>query len=206
VNIKICGITNAHDAQCAINLGATHLGFILYPHSPRYCTPEQICMIIQTVGAVNTVGVFVDESPAIINQIVKDTGITHVQLHGNESVEDCNKISVPVIKAFRVATAQDLEPILAYKNSAHYILLDTYVKGHPGGTGQSFNWALAVKAKEYGFPLFLSGGLTPKTVRDAIDQVQPDGVDVSSGVERVFGGKDPQKVAEFIKNARLKKL
>mgnify|MGYP001209525311 CR=1 FL=1 len=155
MKIKICGITNINDALTATRHGATHLGFILYPKSPRYIKPKAIYDIIQKQDStIYTVGVFVDESSEKINQIVTETGLTHVQLHGKECVKDCKKINVPVIKAFRIATAEDLEPIPSYKNSVHAILLDTYVKGHPGGTGQTFNWNLAVMAKQFDIPLF----------------------------------------------------
>ena len=201
MKIKICGITNINDALTATRHGATYLGLILYPKSPRYVAPKAIYEIIQKLDSkINTVGVFVDESPEKINQVVTETGLTYVQLHGKESVKDCKKINVPVIKAFRIATAKDLDVIPAYKNNVHSILLDTYVKGHPGGTGQTFNWNLAVMAKQFDIPLFLSGGLTPDTVQDAIRKVQPNGVDVSSGVEVSPGQKDNKKVASFIQN------
>ena len=201
MKIKICGITNEKDALFAEQSGATYLGFILYPKSLRYIEPKAIHDIIQKLDSkINTVGVFVDESPEKVNKIITEIGLTHVQLHGEESVEDCKKINVPVIKAFRIATAKDLEEIPAYKNSVHAILLDTYVKGYSGGTGQSFNWNLAVMAKQFDIPLFLSGGLTPDTVQDAIHKVQPYGVDVSSGVEISPGQKDNKKVASFIQN------
>ncbi len=203
MKIKICGITNLRDAQYAVDQGATHLGFILYPQSPRYCAPETIAEIIAAIsGSVTTVGVFVDESVNTIHRIVDQTGLTCVQLHGTESVEMCQQLRIPVIKAFRIATASDLDGICDYVDFIDAILLDTYVSGQPGGTGQSFNWNLAVLAKQWSIPLFLSGGLTLETVTDAIRFVQPIGVDVSSGVEVSPGQKNLDQVAAFVDAAR----
>ncbi len=203
MKIKICGITNITDAEYAIKKGATHLGFILYSKSPRYCSPKTVAKIIATIpNSIITVGVFVNDSVNVINSVVEQTGLTCVQLHGSESIKVCQQITVPVIKAFRVATAANLNEICNYVGFVDTILLDTYVAGQSGGTGQTFNWNLAVMSKQWNIPLFLSGGLTPENVIDAIQFVQPYGVDVASGTEQSPGKKSQDKLSKFIQSIK----
>jgi len=195
--IKICGITNLDDARLAAELGADALGFIFYSESRRHVSVSAVAEICRELPPfVAKVGVFVDEPPEIIVEFSCDAGLTVVQLHGEEPPEWCDDIQMPVIKAIR---ARDRAAVLA---AAEYdvdaLLLDTYTAGQHGGTGQTFDWSLAVEAKKLGKPVILSGGLTPANVADAIRQVQPYAVDVASGVEREPGKKDPEKLRRFI--------
>jgi phosphoribosylanthranilate isomerase len=205
VHVKICGITSLEDAQLAVDAGADALGFVFYPPSPRYVTPEQAEQIIQTLPPfVTTVGLFVDAALDIINDTAARCGLDRVQLHGRETPEYCRQVIRPVIKAVRIKNAASLAHVPDYKVSAY--LLDTYVEGAlPGGTGASFSWELAARAKPYG-PVILAGGLTPENIEVAIVQTRPYGVDVSTGVERAPGIKDHQKVRDFIARAKAAAL
>jgi phosphoribosylanthranilate isomerase len=201
VQVKICGITNVEDALAAVEAGADALGFVFYPPSPRYVTPERAREIIDKLPPfVTTVGLFVDVPVETVNAIAARCGLDRLQLHGHESPVFCAMAARPVIKAFRIKSADSLMPLPDYKVSAY--LLDAYVEGAlPGGTGASFAWELAAQAKPYG-PLILAGGLTPENVASAIRQVAPYGVDVSTGVERAPGRKDHGKVRTFIARAK----
>jgi phosphoribosylanthranilate isomerase len=201
VQVKICGITSLEDAYTAVDCGADALGFVFYPPSPRYVTPEQAAPIIGALPPfVTTVGLFVDVPCDVVNETVAHCGLDRVQLHGQETPEFCRRISRPVIKAIRIKNAESLAPVPDYAVAAY--LLDAYVEGAlPGGTGAAFAWELAARAKPYG-PVILAGGLTPENIAAAIAQVRPYGVDVSSGVERLPGVKDPQKMRRFIARAK----
>ncbi|HSF29774.1 MAG TPA: phosphoribosylanthranilate isomerase [Candidatus Tectomicrobia bacterium] len=201
VQVKICGITSLEDARAAIDAGADALGFVFYPPSPRYVTPEQAARVIQRLPPfVTTVGLFVDLALDTVNDMAARCGLDRVQLHGRETPEFCGQVSRPVIKAFHVESAESLAHLPAYRVSAY--LLDAYVEGAlPGGTGASFSWELAAQAKPYG-PVILAGGLTPENVQGAIARVRPYGVDVSTGVERAPGVKDHRKLQEFIARAK----
>jgi phosphoribosylanthranilate isomerase len=189
VNIKICGITNPDDAHLAAGLGVDALGFIFAP-SPRRITPEAARAIIETLPPmVQTVGVFVNETEKTIREIVEYCGLSLIQLHGGESPEFCQKFRTRVVKAFRVKDEESLESIRSYQGQVRAILLDTYQKGLAGGTGKTFPWELAKKAKEIGLPVILSGGLTPGNVEEAIRIVRPYAVDVNSGIEERPGKK-----------------
>ncbi len=195
VRVKICGLTRQEDARLAVELGTSALGFIFYPRSPRYISPEEAREIIaQLPPLVTTVGVFVNEPPESVWEVVSRTGIDLVQLHGEESPEYCELFFPRVIKALRLKSAEDLEKIPAYQGKVRAILLDTYVRDIPGGTGQSFNWSWAREAKRYGLPIILAGGLHPGNIKEALKEVQPYGIDLSSGVESSPGRKDPEKL------------
>ena len=200
VRIKICGITNTEDAIHAINFGADAIGFVFHKKSPRAVNTETVRAIIADIPPfISTVGVFVDESKSKIEKIVRDTGLDLVQLHGSEPPDACN-MSKKVIKAIRVKELTDLEPLNRYQVSA--FLLDTYSPHAIGGTGQIFNWDIAVEAKNFG-RIILAGGLTPDNVEEAVQWVQPYGIDVSTGVEGDRKGrKDRNKLKLFIETAR----
>ena len=205
--VKICGITNTEDALVAAEAGADLLGFIFYPPSPRSVTPEQARQIIETLRVsvsatacprASFVGVFVDEEPDSVRQIVARCGLDYVQLHGAESpemVSDLMDEGIGVIKGFRVRDGTSLAELECYRATVY--LLDTYVPGQPGGTGQTFDWELAVQAQERG-PILLAGGLIPDNVAQAIRLVRPWGVDVASGVEMALGRKDHEQVRRFV--------
>jgi phosphoribosylanthranilate isomerase len=205
VQVKICGITTLEDARAAVDAGVDALGFVFYPPSPRYVTPEQAEQIIRALPPfVTTVGLFVDVACDTVNDIAARCGLDRVQLHGRETPEFCCQITRPVIKAIRIKDAESLTHVPDYKVSAY--LLDAYVEGAlPGGTGASFSWELVARAKPYG-PVILAGGLTPENIEVAVTRIRPYGVDVSSGVERVPGIKDHQKVCQFIARAKAAAL
>lgn len=200
VKVKICGITNIEDAIVAIDAGVDALGFVFYNKSPRYISKETAKYIIQKLPPfITSVGVFVNEKPDFIDQIRNFTNIDYVQLHGDESPEVCCQLS-KYIKVIRVRNITDLSVIERYKCST--FLLDTYTEDSYGGTGQIFNWDIALESKRFG-KIILSGGLTPDNVAKAINYVKPFAVDVSSGVEsNVKGKKDAFKIREFIRNAK----
>lgn len=199
VKVKICGITNLEDALAAADYGADALGFVFYKGSPRYISPEAAREIIrQLPPLITTVGVFVDETPERIEEILRHVPIDVAQLHGHEPPELCI-LSRRVIKAIRVKELSDLEPLKKYRVSAY--LLDTYTPESLGGTGQIFNWDIAVAAKEFG-KVILAGGLNPENIERAIRWVRPYGVDVSSGVEEEKGKKDLKRMRLFIERAK----
>jgi phosphoribosylanthranilate isomerase len=198
--IKICGITGAEDAAVAVEAGADALGFIFVPGTPRQVDPDRAAAIIATLPPlVAAVGVFVDQPLEEVLATVRACRLGAVQLHGAEPAAYAERLAVQVIKAVRVRGAESLEALAGYPAQA--FLLDTFVEGQPGGTGVSFPWALALAAKRHG-RIILSGGLRPETVAEAVRAVRPYGVDVSSGVERRPGQKDPGKVREFIAAVR----
>ena len=199
--IKICGITNYDDARAAVDFGADALGFVFFRESPRCITPEKAAAITSKLPVfVTTVGVFVNERAEEILKIIEDTGIDVIQLHGEESPDAC-RLSRRVIKGIRVKSLESLEPLARYQNLVSAFLLDTFEPHMPGGTGQVFNWDIAVEAKNFG-RIILAGGLTPGNISEAIRRVNPYAVDVSSGVELVKGKKDHQKMRLFIEKAR----
>lgn len=205
VQVKICGITNVEDAQAAVEAGADALGFVFYPPSPRHVTPEQAAHIILKLPPfVTTVGLFVDVAFDTVNDLAARCGLDRIQLHGRETPAFCHQVKQPVIKAFRIKNAESLVHLPGYAVSAY--LLDAHVEGAlPGGTGASFAWELAARAKPYG-PVILAGGLTPENVAAAIAQTRPYGVDVSTGVECAPGIKDHRKICEFIARAKAAAL
>ncbi len=200
VRIKICGITLREDALGACEAGADALGFIFWQGSKRYIDPDEAKKIVKALPPfVTTVGVFVDERHDRISEIVDLVGLDVVQLHGTESPEFCAAVKRPVVKAFRVTGEEVVSELSRYNVSAY--LLDTYREGVSGGTGETFNWDIARKATVSG-RVILAGGLTPENISDAVGQVGPYGVDVSSGVEMSEGKKDLERVRLFIERAR----
>jgi phosphoribosylanthranilate isomerase len=199
VKVKICGITNLRDALMATEAGADILGFV-FARSPRQVTPEQAAEICAALpSSVTRIGVFVDSDLEFVKKTVLECNLDIAQFHGDESPEYCSSFPYAAIKAFRVKDRASLDMLLPYRVEAY--LLDTYVPGKAGGTGQTFDWSLAIEAKKYG-RIILSGGLTPDNVARAVAQVEPFAVDVSSGVEIMPGRKDPEKVKAFIKAAK----
>lgn len=202
IKIKICGITNQADAALAVELGADALGFIFAP-SPRQVSPEQARNIIKSLPPfVQTVGVFVDESLNRIRNIMDFCGLDMIQLHGGESAESCSALMPHVIKGFRLSDSSRLSSIGEYRGKIRAALLDTYQKGIQGGTGKTFDWNLAIRAKEMGMPIILSGGLNPSNIQRAVAAVQPYAVDVNSGIEQRPGIKNPVLIKTLMEKIR----
>jgi phosphoribosylanthranilate isomerase len=199
--IKICGITRIEDALVAARLGTDAIGFVFWSQSARYIMPAKVREIVAVLPPfISTVGVYVDPEPEWVEETVSIAGLNLLQFHGDESPEFCCRFSLPYIKAVRVRSGVDLLQYAARYSSAKGLLLDTYVEGSPGGTGDVFNWGLI--PQHLPLPLILSGGLHPGNVMMAIKQVQPWAVDVSSGVEAAKGIKDAEKIAAFMQGVR----
>jgi phosphoribosylanthranilate isomerase len=203
VKVKICGITSYDDASAAVEAGADALGFVFYDKSPRFINPVRAAGIISKLPPfIQTVGLFVNEETEQVNWTADYCGLDILQLHGDETPEDCLELKRRVIKAFRIQKIISIDPLEKYQDyQVSGYLLDAWSPDAFGGTGRTFNWELAQSAKQYG-PVILAGGLTPDNVAEAIRVVNPYGVDVSSGVESALGKKDAEKVREFIRVAK----
>ncbi len=204
IRVKICGVTTVDDAEFALDAGADALGLNFVPGTPRCLEVEQAREIAETLPPFGTrVGVFVNETPERVMEIAGRVGLDAAQLHGDETPEDCHRLierGLRVIRALRVKGPGTIAQIDAFPDCA--ILLDAYVKGALGGTGETFDWELARQASD-ARPIILSGGLKPENVGEAVRSVQPYGVDSSSGVEgAVLGRKDSERVLGFVQNAR----
>lgn len=195
---KICGLTRAQDAERAVELGAWALGLVLWSGSARRCRPG----IAAEIGAryrrlVDVVGVFVNPTLDAVTRAAEDIGLTMLQLHGDEGpvfcAEAARRTGCRVIKAARVHSGADIQALASFHTDFH--LLDSYMDGLPGGTGETFAWDLARAHK--GAPVILSGGLTPDNVATAIAAVNPWAVDVASGVEATPGIKDHRRLQAF---------
>ena len=197
--VKICGITRLSDALHAADHGATALGFVFWPGSPRYVAPEQAAEIIAAVSpGVTAVGVFVNETVDGIRDIVSRTGISAVQLHGDEPSSYAGALGWPV---FRAMTVDDADEACARWPRDTTFLVDAADPVRRGGTGSAIDWhKAAAVAREW--RLVLAGGLDASNVADAIGVVRPFGVDVSSGVEDEPGVKNPDKMTRFLASAR----
>ncbi len=201
VNVKICGITSETDGLVAAEAGANAIGLMFWEQSPRYVTLEQAARISRALPPfVLRTGVFVDPPEDLVVHAIAACGLNLLQFHGNETPEFCLQFGLMTMKAFRVRDAASLEALPQYATDAW--LLDAYSARLPGGTGEQFNWDLAIQAKALGRPIFLAGGLNPENVGEAVRRVQPFGVDVSSGVETSPGRKDPARVRAFIQAAK----
>ncbi|WP_456020933.1 phosphoribosylanthranilate isomerase [Pseudomonas protegens] len=201
VRSKICGITRIEDALAAVEAGADAIGFVFYAKSPRAVSVQQARAIIQALPPfVTTVGLFVNASRCELGEILDAVPLDLLQFHGDEAVEDCEGWHRPYIKALRVKAGDDIAAAVDAYPSASGVLLDTYVEGVPGGTGEAFDWSLIPQSLSK--PLILAGGLTPENVADAVARVKPYAVDVSGGVEASKGIKDHAKVRAFIDAVR----
>jgi phosphoribosylanthranilate isomerase len=203
VRVKICGITNWTDARRAIESGADFLGFNFYPGSPRYIAPAKARRIVKRLPkGVAAVGVFVNEPEEKMLEIARRVGLDYLQLHGDESPEMVAHLQreMPVIKAVRVKRPFRAAQIARYRR-ASALLLDGFDRRLRGGTGKTFDWKLALRAKPYG-KIFVAGGLAPENVGDAIRIAKPFAVDVSSGVEAKPGKKDAARLKAFAKAVR----
>jgi len=199
--VKICGITNLADAQAAVAAGTDALGFIFYDKSPRCVTIQQAADISKQLNPfVMRVGVFVNAQEDFILSAMGKCQLSMLQFHGDEESAFCSQFGIMTMKAFRVRDAETLKGFPKFQTDAY--LLDAYSSSTMGGTGKTFNWDLAVEAQKFGKPIFLSGGLTPDNVAEAVRKVRPFAVDVASGVEGSPGKKDHAKVKSFIAAVR----
>lgn len=199
--IKICGITREQDARAAVASGANALGLVFYEKSPRHVTREQAARIASAVPPfVTVVGLFVNASADEVRGVLDRVPLHILQFHGEETPEFCAQFGRHYLKAVRVKPGVDLVQYAARYSSAQGLLLDAYVEGTHGGTGASFDWGLI--PRDLPLPVVLSGGLSPDNVAQAVEQVRPYAVDVSSGVEAAKGIKDAAKVAAFINEVK----
>lgn len=205
VKVKICGITNEEDARVAVEAGADALGFIMYRKSPRFVEAAVVKRIINDLPPfVAAVGVFVNEEAAAVRRLMDECGLALAQLHGDESAAYCEGLGRPSMKALRLKNRGTFLALAEFQGRANVraFVLDAFSDQAYGGTGQTVDWTLAAEAARASRVL-LAGGLTPDNVAEAIRQVRPYGVDVSSGVEVRPGQKDHVKVRTFIEAARL---
>jgi phosphoribosylanthranilate isomerase len=201
VIVKICGITSPEDAVAAAQAGADALGFVFYDKSSRHVSVEAAAAAIRVVPPhIVKVGVFVNPDEDLVLHAIAECDLNLLQFHGEETPDFCVQFGLMSMKAFRVRDAQSLSALSTYPTDAW--LLDAYSPAQHGGTGERFDWDLAKEAGKLGRPIFLAGGLTPDNVGAAVEQAQPYGVDVSSGVEAAPGRKDHAKVASFIRAAK----
>ena len=201
VKVKICGITNLPDGMAAAEAGADALGFVFYDQSPRHISIHAAAELIRQLPPfVMKVGVFVNAPEDLVVRAIRECGLNLLQFHGDEPPDYCLQFGLMSMKAFRIRDAASLQALQDYPTDAW--LLDAYSPGKPGGTGETFNWDLALEARSLGRPIFLAGGLTPENVAEAVQRAQPYGVDVSSGVEAAPGRKDHAKVRAFIQAAK----
>ncbi len=199
--VKICGITAIEDGLQAAQAGADAIGLVFYAKSPRYVEVATAAAIVRALPPfVTVVGLFVDALEEYVRAVLEHVPLDILQFHGKESPTYCARYGRPYLKAVRVREDTDLLQCAADYAAAQALLLDAYVPGVPGGTGERFDWTRIPVT--FPKPIVLSGGLTPDNVRQAIGQVHPWAVDVSSGVEASPGRKDPAKVSLFIERAK----
>lgn len=202
MKIKICGITETEDALRAVELGVDALGFIFAP-SPRQVSMEKVSCIIKAIPPfVKTVGVFVNEKTNKIREHINHCGLDLVQLHGDESPEFCRGLMPYSVKSIRIKDESSPQMCAGYQANVRALLLDTYAADKVGGTGKTFDWRLAVKIRETGIPVILSGGLGPSNIEEAIQVVKPYAVDVNSGVEERPGKKSYVLMKELTEKVR----
>ncbi|WP_018274760.1 phosphoribosylanthranilate isomerase [Teredinibacter turnerae] len=202
MRVKICGITREEDARVAADAGADAIGLVFYEPSPRHLSSLEMARnIALSVGPfVSVVGLFVNPEKQYLEQILKSVPLHLLQFHGEETPEFCESFERPYMKVVRMQQNIDLATEINRYAGASGILLDTYKKGVPGGTGESFNWERVPHNSPK--PLVLAGGLSPSNVARAVTIAQPSAVDVSGGVEAAPGIKDKHKVRAFITSAK----
>ena len=194
--IKVCGLTRVQDVQAAVAAGVDAIGLVFYPDSPRHVTIEQAAELCRHIPPfVSVVGLFVNASRAEIHRVIEAVPLNLLQFHGDETVDQCEGFGLPYLRAARVRPGVDLLEFASQFASARALLLDTWTPAY-GGSGESFDWALV--PANCPLPVILSGGLTPDNVAEAIRQVRPAAVDVSSGVESAKGIKDAAKIRAFV--------
>lgn len=195
--VKICGITRLEDALAASAAGADALGFVFYGPSSRNIEPDNAARILRQLPAyVTSVGLFVNADPGFIEHVLKTVPLDLLQFHGDEPEAHCTRYGKPYTKAIRMGDDIDLAQLAQTYHSSRGLLLDTFVAGKPGGTGQTFDWSRIPASLSK--PVILAGGLNPHNVSQAIAQVKPWAVDVSGGVESTKGIKDSNLITAFM--------
>ena len=205
VKIKICGLTNAEDAAVAVEAGADAIGFVFHKKSPRCAESAVAKAIVKTLPPfVLAVGVFVNEEAKVVRDLMDSCGLALAQLHGDETAAYCEALGRPLLKAIRLQDRRSFLPLAEFQGRAGVrgFLVDAFSPDAYGGTGRVTNWSLAAEAASTA-TILLAGGLTPENVAQAIRQVMPYGVDVSSGVEASPGRKDHDRVRAFVQAVRL---
>jgi phosphoribosylanthranilate isomerase len=196
IQVKICGLTNLADARCAVNYGATAVGFVLAPSQRQVDLATVRRITGELPPFVTKIGVFVNEDPKVIREIMRECRLDLAQLHGAETPDACEVLAGRVIKVFK-AGLDPPDPI--WRQAAiRGVLIDTYTPDAAGGSGQTFDWNLFHEYRVLGWPMILAGGLTPANIGEAIHLTRPEAVDVSSGVERQPGVKDSQKIQKLM--------
>jgi phosphoribosylanthranilate isomerase len=204
--VKICGLSEPVTLKAACKAGARFVGFVFHPASPRHLSFDTAATLAREVPTgIRAVALFVDPDDALLERILGGIPLDMIQLHGEETparvAEIRAKFNMPVMKAIRVATAEDLAPVPAFEAVADWLLFDTKSSEAPGGTGHAFNWTI-LKNRRFTKPWMLGGGLTAENVGQALSILKPDAVDVSSGVESARGIKDEKKIRAFIEAVR----
>jgi phosphoribosylanthranilate isomerase len=215
MRVKICGITQADQGKAIVQMGATSLGFICAPASPRYIQPKQIAAIVDELPftspagkSIACVGVFVNADLEKIVETVSIGQLTSVQLHGAESPQYCQALrlalpQIEIIKAFQIQTPESLAQIVPYESCVDTLLVDAYHPHLMGGTGLTIDWTVLQRFRPLR-PWLLAGGLTPTNILTALSQLTPNGIDLSSGLERAPGDKDLEKVAHLFQQLSAK--
>jgi len=190
--VKICGITRREDAEAAVDAGASAIGFIFIRSSPRFIDPDNAKQIVQSLPPfVTPVGVIADSPRSEALALVAKAGVRCLQLHDLGSAKDYREFPIPYYRVFRVSPEFKLDQLKTIRGSA--FMLDTFVDGKLGGTGKTFDWNVAIQAKQYG-RLILSGGINPENIGEALRRVAPYAIDVNSGIEQSTGVKDREKI------------
>lgn len=206
-DVKICGVKDPENLKIACEAGARFIGFVFYPPSPRYVDPHIAADLIRQIpSGIRAVGLFVDPDDQELLRVCSTAALDMIQLHGEETSarteEIANITNLPVIKAIRLRTPEDVKQAEKYENSADWLLFDSKIDHDlPGGTGHRFDWEI-LKNRTFKKPWMLSGGLTPENIKDALKTLKPNALDVSSGVESSRGIKDPEKIKAFIAAAK----
>ncbi len=196
--VKICGLTSVADAVTVVDAGADAIGLVFYAPSPRHVDLDQAVQISKSIPAfVTRTALFVNPEKAYVDSVIKRVGVDLLQFHGDESVEFCEQFGVNYIKAIRMQKDTDLVALAKEFSNSSGLLLDAYVPGIPGGTGEQFNWDWI--PEKLSKKVILAGGLTAENVGQAISAAKPWAVDVSGGVEASKGVKSPEKINEFMK-------
>lgn len=199
--IKICGMTRVEDALAAAQLGVDAVGLVFYEKSPRHVSIEQAQQICQALpGFVTTVALFLNPDESLVKQVLAKVSIDLLQFHGKESVDFCESFQRPYIKALGVSGVDDLQALCQPYVSARGILLDSHGQGDAGGTGETFDWSKIPPSLRQ--RIILAGGLKPDNVAAAIEQIQPYGVDLSSGVETAPGIKDSELMRHLVEQVK----